>query len=106
MTYSKKSYQNNSLDPTKEIASFPALMSYPIKCRRLRWACHVVRMEEGRSAKPTGKIPLERHRRRWENNIRMDLKEIAINTRNSIDLAQDRAYWRTLVNAALNLQVS
>ena len=49
-------------------------MSYPIKCRRLRWACHVVRMEEGRSAKPTGKIPLERHRRRWEDNIRMDLE--------------------------------
>ena len=45
-------------------------------------------MEEGRSAfkilagKPTGKRPLERPRRRWEDNIRMDLKEIGINTRN------------------------
>ena len=50
-----------------------------IKSRRLRLAGHVARMEEGRSAfkiltgKPTGKIPLVRPRRRWENNIRMDL---------------------------------
>ena len=53
-----------------------------IKCRRLRWAGHVARMEEGRSAfkiltgKPTVKIPLGRPRRRWEDNIRMDLEEI------------------------------
>ena len=52
--------------------------------RRLRWAGHVARMEEGRSAfkmftgKPTGKRPLGRPRRRWEDNIRMDLKEIGI----------------------------
>ena len=59
-----------------------------IKSRRLRWAVHVPRMEEGRSAfkiltsEPTGKRPLGRPRRRWEENIRMDLKEIGINTRN------------------------
>ena len=53
-----------------------------IKCRRLRWAGHVARMEEGRSSfkiltdKPTGKRPLGRPRRRWEDNIRMDLEEI------------------------------
>ena len=41
----------------------------------------------------------------WEDNIRMDLKEIGINTRNWGDSAQDRGYWRTLVNAALNLRV-
>ena len=52
-----------------------------IKSRRLRWAGHVVTMEEGRSAfkiltgKPTGKRPLGRPRRRWEDNIRMDLEE-------------------------------
>ena len=69
-------------------------------------------MEEGRSAfkiltgKPTGKIPLERPRHKWEDNIRMNLEEIGINTRNSIDSVQDRDYWRALVNAALNLQVS
>ena len=55
-----------------------------IKSRRLRWAGLVVRMEEGRSAfkmlagKPTGKRPLGRPRRRWEDNIRMDLKEIEL----------------------------
>ena len=53
-----------------------------IKSRRSRWAGHVVRMEEGRSAfkiltgKLTGKRPLGRPRRRWEDNIRMDLEEI------------------------------
>ena len=51
-----------------------------IKSRRLRWAGHVVRMEEGRSAskiltgKPIGERPLGRPRRRWEDNIRMDLE--------------------------------
>ena len=55
-----------------------------IKSRRLIWAGHVARMEEGRSAfkivigKPTGKRPLGRPRRRWEDNIRMDLEEICI----------------------------
>ena len=57
-----------------------------IKSRR--WAGHVARMEEGRSAfkiltgKPTGKRLLERPRRRWEEHIRMDIKETGINTRN------------------------
>ena len=70
-----------------------------IKSRRLRWAGHVARMEEGRSAfkiltgKPTRKRPLGRCRRRWEDNIRMDS-------------ALDRDYWRALVNVALNLRVA
>ena len=68
-------------------------------------------MEEGRSTfkiigKPIGKRPLGRPRRRWEDNIRMDLKEIGLNTRNWVDSAQDRDYWRALVNTALNLRVS
>jgi hypothetical protein len=45
-------------------------------------------------------------RRRWEENIRMDLKEININTRDWIDSAQDRNYWRAVLNAALNQRVS
>ena len=59
-----------------------------IKSRRLRWAGHVARLEEGRSAfkiftgKPTGKIPLGRPRRRWDDYIRMDPREIDINTKN------------------------
>ena len=78
--------------------------------RRFRWAGHVARMEEGRSSfkfltgKPTGKRPLGRHRRKWEDNIRMDLEEIGINAENWVDSAQDRNYWRALVNAALNLR--
>ena len=74
-----------------------------------RWAGHVVRMEEGKSAfkiltgKPTGNRPLGRLRRRWNDN--MDLEEIGINAGNWVDSAQDRNYWRALVNAALNLRV-
>ena len=56
--------------------------------------------------KPTGKRPLGRPRHRWKDNIRMDLKEIGIITRNCVDSAQGRNYWRALVNAALNLRVS
>ena len=82
-----------------------------INSMRLRWAGHVARMEEGRSdfkilfGTPTGKRTLGRPRRRQEDNIRMNLKEIGINTRNWVDLAQDRDYLRTLVNVALNLWV-
>ena len=82
-----------------------------IKSRRLRWAGHVARMEESRSAfkiltgKLTGKRPLGRPRRRWEDNIRMGLPEIGINAGNWVDSAQDRNNWRALVNAALNLRV-
>ena len=47
-----------------------------------------------------------RPRRRWEENIRMDLEEIGINVGNWVDSAQDRNYWRALVNATLNLRVS
>ena len=54
---------------------------------------------------PADKRPLGRLRHRWEHNIRMGVKEIGINTRNWVDLAQDRDYWRALVNAALNLRV-
>ena len=75
-----------------------------IKPRRLGWAGHVARMEKGMIAfkmltgKPTGKRPLGRPRRRWDN-----LEEIGINVGNWVDSAKDRNYWRTLVNAALNL---
>ena len=79
-----------------------------IKSRRLRWAGNVARMEEDRSAfkiltgKPTGKRPLGRPRRRWEDNIRM---KIGINAGNWVDSGQDRNCWGALVIAALNLWV-
>ena len=83
-----------------------------IKSRSLRWAGNVTRMEEGRSvykiltgSKPIGNRTLGRPRHRWEDNIKMYLKEIGINTRNWVDSPQDRDYWRALVNAALNLRV-
>ena len=69
-----------------------------IKSSRLKWAGHVPRMEEFRSAfkiltgKPTGKRPLGRPRCRWEDNIRMDLQEIGINAGNWFDSAQDKDY--------------
>ena len=65
-----------------------------IKSRRLRWVGHVARMEEGRSifkiltGKPTGKRPLGRSRRIWEENIRMDHEEIGINAGNWVDSAR------------------
>ena len=57
------------------------------------------------TGKPTGKRSFGRPRRRLEGNIRMDLEEIGINAGNWVDSAQDRNYWRALVNAALNLWV-
>jgi hypothetical protein len=63
-------------------------------------------MEEGiLKGTPAGKRPLGRPKHRWEDNIRMDLKEIGINMRKWVDSAQDRDYWRALVNAALNLRI-
>ena len=68
-------------------------------------------MEEGRSAfkiltgKPTGKAPLGRPRCRWQDNIRMDLKEIGINARNWVDSAQDRD-WTALVKCGFHKQWS
>jgi hypothetical protein len=67
-----------------------------IKSRRLRWAGHVARMGEGRGVyrvligKPEGKRPLGIPRRRWEDNIKMDLREVGIDGANCIQLAQDR----------------
>ena len=77
-----------------------------IKFRRLRRVGDVPRMEEGScsfkifTGKPTGKRLLGRPRCRWK-----DPKEVGINMRNWVDSAQDRDYWRALVNVALNLQV-
>ena len=57
------------------------------------------------TGKPTGKRPLGKPRRRWEENIKMDLEEIGINVGNWFDSAQGRDYWRALVISALNLWV-
>ena len=82
-----------------------------IKSRRMRWAGHVVRMGEERGVyrvlvgKPEGKRPLGRRRRRWMDNIRMDLQEVGCGYVDWIGLAQDRDRWRKLVSAVMNLRV-
>jgi hypothetical protein len=82
-----------------------------IKSRRMRWAGYVARLGEGRGAyrvlvgRPEGKRPLVRPRRRWEDNIKMDLGEIGIDGASWIRLAQDRVQWRAFVNTVMNLRV-
>jgi hypothetical protein len=82
-----------------------------IKSRRMRWAAHVARMEEGRDicrildGRPEGKRRLGGPRRRWEYNIKMDLREIGIGGTNWIRLAQNRVLWRAFVNTVMNLRV-
>jgi len=55
--------------------------------------------------KPEGKKPLGRPRRRWVDNIRMDLQEVEFGHMDWIGLAQDRDRWRTLVSTVMNLRV-
>jgi hypothetical protein len=76
-----------------------------IKSRRMRWAGHVARRGETRTAYRilVGKRPLGRPRRRWMDNIKMDLREMGWDGVDWVDLAQDRDQWRALVNTAMNL---
>jgi len=55
--------------------------------------------------KPEGKRPLGRSRRRWEDNIKVDLQEVGCEGMDWIDVAQDRESWRTILNAVINLLV-
>jgi hypothetical protein len=82
-----------------------------VKSRRMRWAGHVARMGEGRCVyrvfveRPGGKRPLGRPRRRWDDNIKIDLREICIDGSNWIQLAHDRVQWRDCVNTVMKLRV-
>jgi hypothetical protein len=82
-----------------------------IKSRRMWWAGHVARTGKGRSiyrvliGRPEGKKSLGRPRRRWKDNIKMDLREIGIDGANWIQLAQDSVRWRDFVNTVMNLRV-
>jgi len=82
-----------------------------MKSRRMRCARHVVGTGERRGVyrlllgKRDGKRPLGRPERRWEDNIKMDLREVGCGGMDWIELAQDRDRWWTLVNAVMNLRV-
>jgi hypothetical protein len=82
-----------------------------IKSRRMKWAGHVARKGEKKNAyrllmrKPEGKRSLGRPRRRWVDNIRMDLGGVGWGDVDWIGLAKDRNRWRALVNSVLNLRV-
>jgi hypothetical protein len=82
-----------------------------IKSRRMRWAGHMARIGEERNVyrilmgKPEGKRPHGMPGRRWENGIRMDLRDIGWGSVDWIQLAQDRDRWRALVTTVMNLRV-
>jgi hypothetical protein len=82
-----------------------------IKARRMRWEGHVVRMGEVRGAynilvgRLEGRRTLARPRRRWEDNIKMDLGETGFGDVDWIHLVQDRDRWRALVNMVMSLRV-
>ena len=82
-----------------------------LQSRRLRWAGHVARMEQPRNAyrvlvgKSEEKRPLGRPRRRWENNIKMDLREVGCDPGEWTSLAEDRYQWLTHVMTVMNLRV-
>jgi len=79
-----------------------------IKSRRMKWAVHVARMGERRGVyrilvrNPEGKKPLGRHRRRWEDNIKMDFQEVRCVNLDWIELTNDRNRWWALVNGVMN----
>jgi len=103
--------------PLTIMLSVPLTMLYSspntvrvIKSRRKRWAGHVARMGEERVyrvlvGKPVGRRPLGRPRRRWVDNIRMDLQQVGCGYMDWIGLVQDRDRWRALVSAVMNLRV-
>jgi hypothetical protein len=97
-------------DELHDLYSSPNIVRV-IKSRRMRWAGHVARMREGRGVyrvlvgRSEVKRPLGRPRRRWEDNIKMDLREIGIDGANLIRLAQDRVRWRAFVKTVMNLLI-
>jgi hypothetical protein len=97
-------------DELRSLYSSPNIVMV-IKLRRMWWAGHVELMGKGRGVyrvlvgRPKGKRPLGRPRRRWEDNIKLDLREIGTDVANWIELAQDMVQWRAFVNTVMNLRV-
>jgi hypothetical protein len=92
-----------------EIYSLPNIVRV-VKSRRMRWAGHVARMGAERGVhrvlvgKPEGKRPLGRPRRRWEDNIKMDVQEVGGGRWDWKELAQDRDGWWALVSLVKNVR--
>jgi hypothetical protein len=101
----------------KSLYLHPAYYMHTNRCqqrtalRRMRWARHVARMGEDRVVhralvkKLEGKRPLRRPRRRWEDNIKMDLQEVGGGRGDWMELAQDRDRWRALVSTVRDFRV-
>jgi hypothetical protein len=93
-----------------DLNSLPSIVRV-VKSRRMRWAGHVARMGEDRVVhrvlvgKPEGKRPMGRPRRRWVDNIKMNLQEVGRGCKDWVELAQDRDSWRALVGTVRNFQV-
>jgi hypothetical protein len=93
-----------------DLYSLPNIV-WVVKSRIMRWAGNVARMGEGRVVhrvlvgKHEGKRPLGRPRRRWEDNIKMDLQEVGGGCGDSTERDQDRDRWRVLVSTVMNFQV-
>jgi hypothetical protein len=106
-----RSWRKLHNDEIHSLYSSPNIVRVP-KTRKLRWAGHVARMWEGRGVyrifvgKPEGKRPLERPRRRWHDNIKMDLRETGIDGADWSRLTQVRVQWRAFVNTVMKLRVT
>ena len=96
--------------PRKPVPTGDRTRSRCVTCAQ-RWTGHVARMEQSRNSyrvlvgKPDGKRPLGRPRRRWEDIIKMDLREVGCDAGGWIALAEDRDQWRAYVRAVMNLRV-
>jgi hypothetical protein len=97
-------------DELHNLYSLPNIVRV-IKSRRFRWDGQVACMGEGRPiyrflvGRPERERPLGRPRGRWEDNIKMDLREMGIDEADLIWLAQDRVHWRAFVSTVMNLRV-
>jgi hypothetical protein len=105
-----RSWEKLHNDELQNLYSSPNIVRV-IKSRRMRWTGHVARMGEGRGVyrvlvgRPSGKRPLGRPRRRWEDSITLDLRETGIDGANWIRLAQDRVQWRAFVNTVMYIRI-
>ena len=103
----KRKLHNEELN---DLYSLPNILRV-VKSRRMRWAGHVARMGEDRGVqrvlvgKHEGKRPLGRPRRRWDDNIKMDLQEVGGGRGDWMELAQDRDRWRALLGTVRDFRV-